>query len=501
MGRIYNYLVAVASAMGGFLFGYEIGVIDQVLIMDSFGLEFGLKYNHSVNGTLVKTPNSADISGWITFTFLVGCVVGAALTSILADRIGRRYSIFVGSVLFMIGGAMQTGASHIAVLYVGRIISGMGVGLMSAVVPLYISETAKTDVRGTLISTYQLMITFGILIASCINAAILSTLTGDVEWRLALGMQMVPAAILWGLIIILPFSPRWLVDRGREEEALQSLAKLRSAPADSEAVRTEFASIKESALHEKKIGSVTWLELCKAGIRNRVAIGVVLQCFQQWTGINVILYYAAELFKDMGFSSAHAGVTFVIANAAINFVATFPGMWLVERIGRKLLMIIGGFLMGGAHMLICLFLGLSHETPGLSWAAMVFVYVFTISFASTWGPVVWVYQSEIFPMRVRAKGTACCTMSNWIWNAIIAKITPIMLTSITFYTYIVFGSFGIIMAIFVWIFVPETKGKSLEDMDDIFGHVPGEPVDDIRQKSIRDSVIAMDSLKNKPVLH
>ncbi|OQV25459.1 Hexose transporter 2 [Hypsibius exemplaris] len=470
MGKFYNYLVAVASAMGGFLFGYEIGIIDQVLHMEGFGLIFGLK--EKLQNTTIDTAQNPEVTGWITSTFLLGCVVGAAVSGVLTDSIGRRFSILIGSLLFVIGGAMQTGASVIGVLYAGRVVSGGGVGLMSAAVPLYIAETAPTETRGRLISIYQLMVTFGILIASCVNAAILSTLTGELEWRLAMGMQIIPAAILLLLIIILPFSPRWLVAKKRDAEALTVLARLRNAPEKSEVVQTEFRGIKQEQDEEDAAGSVSWLELLQKGVRMRVFLGSMLQLFQQWTGINVILYYAATLFTNMGFSMTDSSVTFVVVNAAINFIATFPGMWLVERIGRTKLMIGGGLLMGLSHCLICLFIGLTPRLPSLSWGAVIFIYVFTIAFAASWGPVVWVYQSEIFPINCRAKGTSICTISNWAWNAIIAKITPIFFRQISFYTYLIFGGMGFVMAAFVFFFVPETEGKSMEEMDKVFGRVP-----------------------------
>eukprot|EP01112_Ceratiomyxa_fruticulosa_P013666 TRINITY_DN3858_c0_g1_i2.p1 TRINITY_DN3858_c0_g1~~TRINITY_DN3858_c0_g1_i2.p1 ORF type:complete len:193 (+),score=14.40 TRINITY_DN3858_c0_g1_i2:225-803(+) len=186
--------------------------------MDGFALKFGLKHMDP-NGTLVANANSSDISGWVTFTFLVGCVFGAAISSYSADVLSRRFSIFIGAVFFMVGGILQTASDTISVFYTGRVFSGIGVGLLSAVVPLFISETARPDVRGRLITVYQLMITLGIFIASCINAIIIVTTTGDKEWRLALGMQLIPAFILWLLIIILPFSPRWLLSKGRTEQS------------------------------------------------------------------------------------------------------------------------------------------------------------------------------------------------------------------------------------------------------------------------------------------
>ncbi|GAU89752.1 hypothetical protein RvY_02263 [Ramazzottius varieornatus] len=494
MGRFYNYLVTLASAMGGFLFGYEIGIIDQILHMDSFGLLFGLRVHNETGGRPAISPEYGDLAGWITFTFLMGAVFGSASAGFLCDFIGRRPSIFLGSILFTAGGAMQTVAPDIGVLYGGRVISGAGVGLMSAAVPLYISETAPTENRGRLISVYQLMVTFGILVASCVNAAILTTLTGELEWRLAMGIQIIPALILWLLIIVLPFSPRWLVMKGRDKGALRVLARLRNGSEQSAAVQSEFKAIKREDADERAAGSASWMELFQDGVRMRIFLGVVLQAFQQWTGINVVLYYAAKLFTDMGFAEFDASVTLVIINAAINFLATFPGMWLVERIGRKKLMVLGGIAMGLSHCCVCMMLGLARllNNKNLWWGAVVFLYIFTIAFAASWGPVVWVYQSEIFSMSTRAKGTSLSTVSNWAWNAIIAKITPTFFAHADYFTYLIFGGFGFLMSAFALFFVPETRGRSLEDMDQIFGRVP----DRIHQKRVKNGVdnIAMEKI-------
>ncbi|XP_055337969.1 uncharacterized protein LOC129588002 [Paramacrobiotus metropolitanus] len=523
---VYGWLVALAAAMGGFLFGYEMGDIGQVMSMNSFGVEFGIRHEEVLNATLddgtllngtddrpavqyengtlwenlngsylemtnislPETPEAPDIMGSIPFTFLVGCIAGAACASILADFLGRRYSIFTGSVFYMVGGAMQTGASHLVTLYIGRVVSGIGVGLMSAVVPLYIAETSKTSIRGRLVTTFQLMMAFGVLVACSVNAAIMSVVRGDAQWRLAVGMQLIPAALLWLLIIILPFSPRWLIDHNRDDEALKTLSKLRNTRPDSEKLLAEFATIKENVNYEKKVGNATWWELLQPGIRNRVALGVTLQFFQQWTGCNVMLYYGGKVFSAIGMPVIHAFITLIILNAGVNFLATFFAMWWVERIGRKRLLVVGGFAMCLCHTLIAMFLGLSvHVQEDLVYGALLFIYLFTVSYAATWGPVVWVYQSEIFPMRVRAKATALCTMSNWTWNAIISKLAPIMLTDIAYYTNVVFASFCLVMAIFVWIFVPETKGQNLERMDEIFGSIPAvkEKPDTNRNKKIR----------------
>ena len=248
----------------------------------------------------------------------------------------------------------------------------------------------------------------------------------------------------------------------------------------------EYREIKQGVDHERKIGHASWKELARPGLMNRVLICIVLQVFQQWTGINVILYYASELFTKMGFSYQDASTKLNIINAVINVVFTLPGMYLVERMGRRRLLILGGFgylsinnSMGISHLLVCLFLGLSKTTPSFAWGAVIFVYLFIIFFSGTWGPVVWVYQSEVFPLRIRAKGTGIATFFNWTMNAVIAKISPILLKEIDFYLYLIFGCTGILMALFTIFFVPETMGKSLEEMDMLFGFAGGDDVENV----------------------
>ncbi|KAJ3075817.1 hypothetical protein HK102_005528 [Quaeritorhiza haematococci] len=469
--NFFNYIVAFAAALGGFLFGYEIGIIDQILGMEDFGLRFGLKEVNTTTLLIQKTKSEADIKGWVTSTFLMGCVLGAIIVSMMADSIGRKWSILIGGFMFAAGGLVQTLANAIVALYGGRVISGIGIGILSMVVPLYISETAPTEVRGRMIAVQQLMITIGIFIASCVNSVILSFLSGDLEWRLAMGMQVIPGSLLVLIIIFMPYSPRWLMSRSRDAEAIQILAKLRASDVNSATVQTEYSDIKAGIELERQVGNADWSELFKRGIFRRVVIAFILQTFQQWTGINIILYYAGDLFGRMGFGNANATVGFVIANSFINFISTFPGMYLIERMGRRKLLIFGGFGMGIAHFGVCLFTGLSKNGGSnvLAWLAVFSVYTFILFFSSTWGPVVWVYQSEIFPLRVRAKATGVATVANWSWNAVIAKVTPLIIEQIDFYTYTIFGSAGILMAIFSILFVPETMGKSLEEMDELFG--------------------------------
>jgi len=473
--NIYGWLVAFTAGMGGFLFGYEIGIINQVFEMVPFNTFFGLQY-YDETGTLADTTGKADISGWITFTFLIGAAFGAALVSYPCNSVGRKMTIMTGGALFLIGVAMETIAGNIATLYLGRFVAGTGVGFMSCVVPLYISETAESEVRGRLIAIYQFMITIGIFIATCVNSLIIVYYTdakGDAEWRLAFGLQFIPCVAMMISLTFLPYSPRWLIYMGRSVEGLAVIAKLRGKPEESEAVQNEYKDIVRQVDEEREIGEGSWVQLfTDPVVRYRTFLGITLQFFQQWTGINIILYFGSSLYAALGFSPTMAIIGFPLINSAINMVSTIPGMWLVEKQGRRWLLIVGGFGMGISLITVCIFGQVGsdkHSLAQLGIGAIVFIEIFTVFFGSTWGPVVWVYQSEIFPLRYRAKGTSASTVSNWVWNAVVSKIAPLILKAINYYTYIVWGGFCVIMAIFTIFAVPETKGLTLEQIEVLFG--------------------------------
>jgi sugar porter (SP) family MFS transporter len=307
-----------------------------------------------------------------------------------------------------------------------------------------------------MIAIQQLMITIGIVIASIVNTIIIlnfgQTSLDPFEWRLALGVQCVPALLLAVVMIFMPESPRWLAEKGRDAEALEIIARLRSAPTNDATVVEELRDILDGVQFERAVGSGSWNELFSRGLSNRVAITIVMQFFQQWTGINVILYYQSELLRGMGLDPEQANIPFTIANNVVNCLATFPGMYLIEKMGRRSLLFYGGIVMGTAHYMICLFINLAHKfdadgsgpKSAMYYLAIFSVYIFLFGFASTWGPIAWVYQSEIFPLRVRGKGTGLATLSNWVNNAIIALIVPMIQTALDpnqQQMYLIFGMF------------------------------------------------------------
>ncbi|KAJ3098677.1 hypothetical protein HDU97_003794 [Phlyctochytrium planicorne] len=478
VGRTDDALAVLQKAeKAGFL--ENIGVygarMSQILAMKTFLVDFGLLLCKGFLEDCEDAPTRDFRKGLITSSFLFGCIIGAGVVSILADKLGRKPVIMLGGFVFTVGGAIQTFSHSIEVLVMSRVLSGVSIGMLSMSVPLYISETAPPQIRGRLTTIYQLMITFGIFVASCVNGIILKVVaeTSDLRWRLAFAMQMIPGLALLVIMLRMPRSPRWLAEKGRHDEGLFTVARLRGMDITTRAVEVEYGAIRAGVEFERQIGTASWGELLKSGVRRRLIIGVVNQFFQQWTGINVILYYGSTLF---GYLDSHfdlSSIYFVIVNAFINLVSTFPGMWGVERFGRRPLLVWGGVAMMVSHVMVFAFGYVSQNFPDsyrwLSYFAILGIYTFTVSFACTWGPVVWTYQSEIFPLRIRAKGTGLSTMSNWFWNFVIALVAPAVFTQISFFFYLVFAGMCFLMTLWTLQFIPETRGRTLEEMDDVFG--------------------------------
>ncbi|ORZ36832.1 and other transporter-domain-containing protein [Catenaria anguillulae PL171] len=444
--------------------------------MNPFRLYFGM--STVVNGALEKTAEATFYTSSIVTAFVFGCIPGALIITLGGDFLGRKRAIFVGAFLFTLGGLLQalvpagsSIGSRVTFISAGRFFGGVGIGMLSG---------------------SQLMITIGIAFASICNAIIIGAYgnkneNNDAQWRLALAIQAIPGFILMGMLFFLPESPRWLMSRERESEALASLAKLRQSDEKAPLVQEEFHDFKQGIEAEKAVGNASWSELMRPGIRNRLVIGIILQFFQQWTGINAVMYYSSSLFIAMGIPRETAITVNVVIQSLVNVFGTLPGMYLIERAGRTKLLKWGGLGMATCMWLLVLFVNLFQSTVGMpgdkitadtfvpgsarafSIIAVLCMYAYVLCFASTWGPVVWVYQSEIFPLRVRGKGTGLATASNWINNTILSFSWPYISEALGASQYAVFGCTGLAMAAYVQLQVPETKGFSLEDMDRVFG--------------------------------
>lgn len=469
------YAVTSFAAIGGFCFGYDTGVISGVLSMENF-------VGYMTDG---QTAFTSLQSSTIVSTLLAGCFVGALLSGPFSERIGRKRTILAGCIIFVVGAVVQTASIGYTMICVGRPFAGIGIGMLSMVVPLYQSELAPKSIRGRLISLQQFAITIGIMVSFWINYATNLHLSGTATWRVPLGIQCVPAIILGFGTMFLPFSPRWLLQQGREQEALHVLARLHgNGDRNHPYVIEEYHEICEQIALEKAIQIHSYAELLRGTIRRRVFLGVLIQIFQQLTGINAIMYYAPLIFEASGISGSNAQLLATGVNGVVNVLATIPAILWVDRWGRRWTLISGAIVMGFAMLVAGIVLAVCAKTVYLpngdksidisgnhpaSYVAIVMIYLFVAGFAYSWGPCGWIYPAEIFPLRIRSKATSVTTAANWLFNFVVGEIVPIMLVRITYGTFIFFGACCAIMGVCVFFFFPETKGKSLEEMEFIFG--------------------------------
>ncbi|ORY43193.1 general substrate transporter [Neocallimastix californiae] len=456
----FQFLVALTASFGGLLFGYEVGVMNVVLVMDAFRIFFKF---HSWNA-----GNKATLEGIITSSFVLGALCGALMATYLGEKYGRQRTIMIGACIFTCGAVIQgLSARSWIMIAVGRLITGLSIGCNGVLCPTYISEVAPAKIRGTLSSCYQLMTTFGIIVAAIINSIVwyYTNSIANFEWRFALLFQVVPGLGLAILMSFLPKSPRWLCSKDRDEEAVEVLAKLNATSTSDELVQSELKAIQEDVAATRAAGSSSFGELFSPVIRRRTFITFLMQLFQQWTGINVIMYYQSQIYDEIGFSKFMSTVVLPIINNFVNFVSTFPGMWGIERLGRKTLLVVGSLMMMVFH--VSTWACSTQTDNGKVWQylAVASVFLFVFSFAWTWGPVPWVYQAEVFPLRVRVKGSAVGTVSNFLNNWIIAFVGPALMKAWSTKTFLLFAAACLLAWVYSQFYVIECKGLSIDEMD------------------------------------
>ncbi|KAJ9057588.1 hypothetical protein DSO57_1021133 [Entomophthora muscae] len=460
------YLVSGFAAIGGLLFGYDIGVISGVVEDTGFIKLFGL------------TP---QVKGMVVSILVAGCFIGAVFSGWLADKIGRKMCIMSSSVVFTAGAILQTLAAEIYTMYAGRFIAGLAIGLLSMAVPLYQSELADPEIRGRLVSLQQWAITIGIALSFWTNYLCNKLMVGGIAWRLPLGLQTAPAVILFIGCFFMPYSHRWLLSVGRETEALNALACLRSSGDISHPkVIEEFNEIKQIINAEREMEQSSYSDLFVGTILRRTLLGIFIQAFQQLTGINGVMYYAPHIFQQSGFGS-EARLLATAINGVVNVISTIPAILFVDQWGRRKTLMMGAIIMaigmGTVGIVIAIFgqnivvdgaPTISMTNRAASYSVIVFIYIFVAGFAFSWGPIAWIYPGEIFPTRVRSKATSLTTASNWAFNYVVSLFTPILMDKITWGLYLIFACFCVTMTLAIYFFYPETRGYSLEEIDALF---------------------------------
>ncbi|UNO42697.1 sugar porter family MFS transporter [Streptomyces sp. MST-110588] len=441
--RVKNALIWVFGALGGILWGYDTGVISGAMLF--------------IKDDIALTPL---LEGMVVSGLLVGAMLGAGLAGRLSDSWGRRKLILAASGVFILGTLGASLATGPWSLIVFRFVIGTGVGIASVVVPLYLTELAPKHLRGGLTSLMQLLVTVGIFLAYVTDYL----LAGDGAWRWMIGLGTVPAAILALGIVTQPESPRWLVGKGRDEQARTVLRQLRG---DGAAAGAELAEIQETERAERAQSvPLSLRDLLSPRLRPVLAAGMLLVFFQNFVGINTIIYYAPTLLTDIGFGSDGA----ILANVGIgllNMLMTLPAMRLIDRRGRKPLLLGGALGMCTAMVLLAVtnLSGLGYG-PLLSALTLGGIALYIASFAVSWGPVQWVMLPELFPMRIRASAVSLCVLFNWLFNMIVALVFPSLLhawgagVNFLFFAVTTLAAFVLVRKV-----LPETKGRSLEEIE------------------------------------
>ncbi|KAA8642656.1 sugar porter family MFS transporter [Aspergillus tanneri] len=472
-------MCAACSALGGLVFGYDQGVVSVTLVMEQFLYQF----------PRIDGPGSGFWKGLLTAILELGALIGALNQGWIADKISRRYSILLAVAIFTVGSILQTAAIEYGMLTFARFLGGVGIGMLSMVAPLYIAEISPAESRGTLLVLEEWCIVVGIVIAYWITFGT-RYIPGEWSWRLPFLLQMVPGFVLACGVMFLPFSPRWLASKGRNEDALRSLSKLRNLPTTDRRVRQEYMDIQAEVRFHQQMNAerhstlqggglknvflleiASWADCFRKGCWRRTHIGIMITFFQQFVGINALIYYSPTLFETMGFDMNMQLIMSGVLNC-LQLVGVTTTVWTMDTLGRRKLLLGGSVGMAISHIIIAALVGLyssnwsAHETQG--WVSAAFLLIYMIAFGASWGPVPWAIPSEVFPSSLRAKGVAISTCSSWLNNFIIGLITPPLIEDTGFGAYVFFAAFCLLSGIWTFLFVPETKGRSLEEMDHIF---------------------------------
>ncbi|MGQ7868284.1 D-xylose transporter XylE [Sunxiuqinia sp. sy24] len=450
---LYIVAITLVATLGGLLFGYDTAVIS--------GAE------KSVQAFLI---NGLGLSSWVhgatISSALIGCIIGGGLSGLLAKHLGRKKSLMLAALLFFLSALgsgnpeflfFTKGEPTMGLLYMFnfyRIIGGIGVGLASAVCPMYIGEIAPADIRGRLVSINQFAIIFGMLVVYFVNWGIANGQTlewiNTVGWRRMFTSEAIPAGIFGFLLFFVPETPRYLALNHKDDEALAILTKINGKERAQQILQDIKGTVQKSSAKLFAYGKII------------IIIGILLSVFQQFVGINVALYYAPRIFESMG-AEKDASMLQTVVMGLVNVVFTVVAIVTVDKWGRKPLLMIGS--VGMAIGMFAIGTLAFMQIIGIS--TLVFIIIYTASFMMSWGPITWVLISEIFPNKIRGKAVAIAVAAQWAANYFISSTYPAMMEFSSGMTYCFYGAMSLLSFFFVWKMVPETKGKTLEEMESL----------------------------------
>ncbi|WED42184.1 sugar porter family MFS transporter [Legionella cardiaca] len=437
------WLVAIIGSVAGFLFGYDEGIIAGSLEL--------IKQYFQMSHTSIGMMTSA-----LPFGALFGSMlIGSLLASRVVKHLGRRRCLSFAGFLFFIGALGATFADFEWVLIVARFILGIAIGVAAVTTPLYLAETAPAHLRGAMVAIYQLAITIGIVCAYTVNFLLIDR----GSWREMFASSMIPALILVIGVMFLPESPRWLLSEGKRKEATDALKKLRKG----EQVEQELTEIETTLSHEPKQSS--WRLLLKKPLLPVLILGVMLFCLQQLSGINVIIYYAPEIFKNLGFSSASGQILATMGIGLVNMLITILAVMYVDKVGRRKLLLFG--FAGTCLSLAIIGIFSYHKVAWLAYLSVSCLTLYIISFAISLGPIPYIAMAEIFPLHVRGAGMGLSSVSNWGFNGIVVFSFPILFHLLGIeYTFLMYAFICLLGFIYTYVYMPETKNLSLEFIEE-----------------------------------
>ncbi|TFK33820.1 general substrate transporter [Crucibulum laeve] len=468
----YALICALFASIGGLEFGYDQGVIANVLVMQDF---------------MQRWPVTPLQKGIMTAVLELGALVGALAAGIFADRYSRGQAIIIACVIFLVGSLFQCAAQELSHIFIGRAVGGIGVGALSMLSPLYMAEISPPEVRGSLLALEQLSIVMGVVFGFWTGFAT-RDVPGSASWRIPLSLQVPPAILLALGALLLPPSPRLLVLQHREAEALSSLSRLRLRDQEDPLLQVELLEMKVEAELIRRAADLAvdegsrksgvghelkaWTKLWDPKWRKRTLVGVGIMVFQQWSGINALLYYGPTLVRSIGFHGDTVSLVVAGGVGIVQFLAVLPAILFIDRVGRRPLLRGGSAVMTASHVSIALLVYLFQSDwplhPVAAWCAVGGIYMFTAAYGTSFGPIGWVLPSEVFPLSMRSRGVALSTATNWFNNFLIGLITPVLMDLSAPTTFATFA-FACGLAYF-WSthFVPETANVSLEEIDKVF---------------------------------
>ncbi|KAH7021328.1 general substrate transporter [Microdochium trichocladiopsis] len=458
--------LGLVASIGGFMFGYVSGQISGFFNMKDFGRRFGEPLGND------EYYFSAARQGTMVGLLPVGCLFGALIAGRLSDVLGRRLAISLSAIWSCVGIVIEISSQNAWYQFaIGRFVTGISIGSLSVVVPMYQSESSPAIIRGVLVSLYQLFITFGIWTSYMVEFGT-NKMENSASWRIPNGLGFMWSLILGVGILFLPESPRFAYRQGREEEARKTIAKLAGVEPHDRSVQDQLTQIRVKLDEEKNMEKASWFEIFTGPrMLYRTVIGVVLQAGQQLTGANFFFYFGTTVFKSTGLDDSY--VTQIILGS-VNVVCTFGGLYVVQKFGRR-----PALIAGAAWIVMCFFVyafvgeyALDSKnpmnTPKAGSVLIVFSCLAIASFAATWGPLVWAVVAELYPARYRAHCMALATASNWFWNFLISFFTRFITDAIGYWYGLVFAGCCAALVVIVYFFVIETKDRSLEEIDTMY---------------------------------